>query len=393
VIATASDRTVEKLLRQQAALAKFGSFASNGNNLRAILTEAASICAASLGVPFCKICRYRPIENDLLVEAGWGWNVGVVGLVVSKADETSPQGRAYLTGEPMIIRDLRWSGNFALPNFYWEHGIISTLDVVIPATDGAPYGVLEVGSTALHPYDVHDINFLRAFANMLAAAVATAKRDAAMLALLEQQQLLAEELQHRVRNNLFMVSEMLATYARSAPDEAARNGIGSISGRVMTLAQVYESLLGVGLSQDVDLGSYLHELCESLPALQEVRIRQVDLHCRAKSIMFPLQSVTVIGLIVTELVSNSYRHAFPDREGTITVTLGHGSEANVATLTIRDNGVGYAPNPKSLRRGLSLVARLAEQVGGTVDHRTESGVVWTLAFPLPVLSATPTLGE
>ncbi len=91
------DKTVERLLRQQAALAKFGSFAFKEPDRLTILTEAARICAASLGVPFCKICRYRPAENDLLIEAGCGWNAGVIGRVVSRCDETSPQGRAYVT--------------------------------------------------------------------------------------------------------------------------------------------------------------------------------------------------------------------------------------------------------------------------------------------------------
>ena len=66
-------RTIEKLLRQQAALANFGSFAFWESDLQKILTEAAEICAQSLGVPYAKICRYRAAQNDLLVEAGCGW--------------------------------------------------------------------------------------------------------------------------------------------------------------------------------------------------------------------------------------------------------------------------------------------------------------------------------
>ena len=100
MVDTSDKRTVGKLLRQQAALAAFGSFAFRELNLPKILTEAARICALSLEVPFSKVCRYRADENDLLVEAGWGWKPGVVGGVVSQANETSPQGRAYITGDP-----------------------------------------------------------------------------------------------------------------------------------------------------------------------------------------------------------------------------------------------------------------------------------------------------
>jgi two-component sensor histidine kinase len=377
-----TDRTVEKLLRQQAALASFGSFAFKETDLLAILTEAARICAASMEVPFCKVCRYRPIENDLLIEAGCGWQIGVVGQVVSQADETSPQGRAYVTREPVIIRDVREANNLALPNFYPQHDIISTVDVVISALDGPPYGVLEIDSPTLHQYDQHDINFLTGFANVLAEAVARASKNRAMAGLIEQQRLMAEELQHRVRNNLQMVSGMLSSYARNTLDDTARHEISSISGRVVTLAQVYDSLLGVGLGDTVDLSNYLQKLCATLPGLQNAGAGTVDLICQVESIMLPLNSVTTLGMAVAELVTNSYRHAFPHQDGIITVALARSTNGDMATLTIQDNGVGFIMTAEPTRRGLSLVRRLVEKMGGTLKAKSGAGTLWTLAFPV-----------
>lgn len=91
-IGVTETRTIEKLLRHQAALANFGGFVFGESDLQKILSEAARICAESLGVPYAKICRYRADHNDLLVEAGCGWNADVVGYVVSPADESSTQG-------------------------------------------------------------------------------------------------------------------------------------------------------------------------------------------------------------------------------------------------------------------------------------------------------------
>jgi len=87
---------------------------------------------------FLKVCRYRAEHDDLRIEAGWGWDTGVVGRVVSRADESSPQGRAYVTGKPTIIRNINTANNLSLPEFYSEHGIVSTVDVLIPAIDGSP---------------------------------------------------------------------------------------------------------------------------------------------------------------------------------------------------------------------------------------------------------------
>jgi hypothetical protein len=73
----------------------FGSVALRQSDLLTVLTEAARVCAEDLNVPFCKACRYRAAENDLLIEAGYGWHA-VVGHVVSRADASSPQGRAFV---------------------------------------------------------------------------------------------------------------------------------------------------------------------------------------------------------------------------------------------------------------------------------------------------------
>src|ERR1700738_4540716 len=106
---------VQKLLRQQAAIARFGSFALRERDLIAILTEAARVCADGLNVPFSKVCRYRAAENDLLIVAGHGWQDGVVGHVVSRADMSSPQGRAFTTGGPLDFYDLQRDTRVRLP--------------------------------------------------------------------------------------------------------------------------------------------------------------------------------------------------------------------------------------------------------------------------------------
>jgi two-component sensor histidine kinase len=372
-------RTVTKLLRQQAALAAFGSFAFREPDLNKILTEAARICADSLEVPFSKICRYRAAQGDLLIEAGWGWNLGVVGRVVSQADESSPQGRAYVTGQPVIIRNINDANNLTLPAFYVEHGVVSTVDVVIPAIDGAPYGVLEIDSTHQHQYDEHDINFLTGFANVLAEAVATVARVKALRDALAAKNIMAEELQHRVRSNLEMVGAMLESFARSNGDGEVREGIDLIARRVSTLAQIYESQLTTELSESIDLAEYLQALCLRLPGLQAKRKHPVRIVCQTVSVPMSLEGVTALGLAVAELVTNSYGHAFPDREGTITVTL-QLSGAGRAAIRIQNNGLIFVPQTDSLHRGAGLVRLLLDRIDGTLDLDADNRTLWTMNF-------------
>jgi signal transduction histidine kinase len=184
---------VQKLLRQQAAIASFGSFALRQRDLSKILAEAVRVCAEGLNAPFSKVCRYRAEQNDLLIVAGYGWQDGVVGHVVSRADLSSPQGRAFTTGEPSICDDLQTGTYSDLPPFYAAHGIVSIIDVIIKGTDEQPYGILEIDNNRQHDYDQHDINFLTGFANVLAEAVSTASRGAALQVTVDTMKALVEE--------------------------------------------------------------------------------------------------------------------------------------------------------------------------------------------------------
>jgi two-component sensor histidine kinase len=399
-------RTIEKLLRQQSALANFGSFAFREDDLQKILKEAARVCAESLNVPFAKICRYRAADNDLLVEAGCGWRDGVVGYVVSPADESSTQGRAFVTGKPVTLDDVSKNNSYALPPFYAEHGIVATADVLVKGK-GEAWGVLEVDSPVARTFDRHDIDFLTGFANVVAEAVNTAQRTATLRTAVEQMKVLivekdrllaqrqellnekdvlAQELQHRVRNNLQVISGMLARQIDSS-DEPAKEGIRAIARRVMSLAKIYDHLLGNGLSRTIDFNAYLQSLCESLRDFQEVRQFAVAVTCEGdgKPLLLDLDSVTALGIVVAEIVSNAYLHAFPGRTGAIHLLLTrNGSKAG---LTIGDDGIGFVEPTSSKRHGLGLVRRLMEQIDGTVEVASARGTTWTLGFPMTANAA------
>lgn len=385
-------RTIEKLLRQQAALANFGSFAFGEADLQKVLSEAARICAGSLGVPYTKICRYRPEQNDLLVVAGYGWKDGIVGHVVSQADESSTQGRAFVTGEPVILKDINKTNSYGLPGFYAQHDIVSTVDVLIKGT-GGNFGVLEAACSRQHTFDVHDINFLTGFANVVAEAVQTSERTATLRATLEQMQklvsekealleeksVLAAELQHRVRNNLQLVYGMLTRQIELASEEG-KEGIRAIARRIMSLSNIYDHLLGHGLVQTIDFGAYLESLCASLRDFQEKGPFEITLVCEAAPMALELDLVTALGIIVTETTSNAYLHAFPAGPGTIRVILVRKDDTGI--LTISDDGVGFTEQKESKRHGIGLVRRLMEQAKGTAELKSGRGTTWTLMFPV-----------
>jgi two-component sensor histidine kinase len=389
---------VRKLQRQQNAIARFGSFALRESDLLKVLTEAARVCAESLNVPFAKVCRYRAAENDLLIEAGHGWKAGVIGTIES-ADPTSPQGRAFVTGEPSIYKNVRTDCNFELPSFYAAHGIVSTVDVVIHVKDDAqPYGVLEIDNDRQHEYDQHDIDFLTAFANVLAEAVATSTRTAALQdtiarmkalvedkdRLLDQKKVLAEELQHRVRNNLQLVYGMLSKQLDDTADKAGQRGIKAIARRVSTLAQVYNHLLGAEMTRTTDFGGYVKSLCLHLAEIQGAPEGAVTLTCDSEPLILDLDVVTALGIVVAEVVTNSYDHAFPSGKGSIIVSVRTAfGDVDAVTMTISDDGQGFKAKAEDKRHGLGLIRRLVEQVRGSATVDSQNGTVWRIKIPMP----------
>jgi two-component sensor histidine kinase len=387
--AVGASAQLAKLLKQQAALADFGSFALRERDLTAILREAARVCADGLSAPLSKICRYREKENDLIIEAAFGWDDGVIGNIVSEINESSPQGRTFITRQPSVCNDLRIDRSYSPPSFYRRHGVISTVDVLITGDD-KPYGVLEVDESEQKNFDQHDIDFLTGFANVLAAAVSSslrmetlAKNVREMKVLVEEREVLAQELRHRVRNNLQLVYGMLGRLSTDFEGQPAQRGINAVARRVATLAEVYNRLLGAGMTRTADCGVFLRSLCESLADVQASSEKHITLNCECDSLVLELDTVTTLGIVAAELIANSYEHAFPNGNGTISVQMGRTSmESSDAKLTIRDNGIGFTELIGSKRQGLGLVRRLTKQLCGNIQHEETNGTLWTIRFPV-----------
>jgi two-component sensor histidine kinase len=149
--------------------------------------------------------------------------------------------------------------------------------------------------------------------------------------------------------------------------------------------------LGTGLTRTIDFGTYLSSLCDGFNDMEVPQHRNISLTCISQPLMLDLDTATALGLVVAELISNSYLHAFPKDAGAITVSLLAGLEDEDATIEFADDGIGFSDTGTSKRRGLGLVRRLMEQVEGSATLRSGHGTAWTLKFPAshePVLHAT-----
>jgi two-component sensor histidine kinase len=169
---------------------------------------------------------------------------------------------------------------------------------------------------------------------------------------------------------------MLTSQLGGDHDAATMAAFRSIALRVMGLAQVFDHLLGVGMSRVINFGDYVSALCNNLPDLYGEE--NVRLTCAAESFEVDLDEATALGIVITELVNNSYLHAFPSGVGEISVSLQVASGR--ASLLIADDGVGFV-EVETKRRGMGLVRRLVQQVGGTLTREVGPGSKWMIVLP------------
>ena len=150
-----------------------------------------------------------------------------------------------------------------------------------------------------------------------------------------------------------------------------------------TLANLYDHLLGQGMAHRIDFGGYLQSLCMGFRDVADLGQHAIVLTCESTPLMLDLDTSTALGLIVAELITNSYRHAFPGGgEGRIDVSVPAVETVGEGVIVFADNGIGYKMPNDSKRRGLGLVLRLMEQLGGSAVLASDRGTMWTLRFPI-----------
>jgi PAS domain S-box-containing protein len=201
---------------------------------------------------------------------------------------------------------------------------------------------------------------------------------------LQEKVVLLREVHHRVKNNLQLVSSLLALQASAIKDRAVKGALTESQNRVRAMALVHENLYRSRDLSSVRIAPHLEGLCTQLWRSYGVDPSRIALEVRIADLTVDLDLALRCGLIVNELVSNALKHAFPSaRTGRVTVQLDHSPNGWYA-LGISDDGVGLPPGFEPGRAdtlGLQLVADLTEQLNGTLALSRDGGTAVTVRFP------------
>lgn len=201
------------------------------------------------------------------------------------------------------------------------------------------------------------------------------ERNEAIQENLTQKETMIGEIHHRVKNNLQLITSILDLQARSLEDEEAIKAINDSQNRVQTMAIIHQKLYQQDNIYGISMKEYLINISEAIVNSSLDQTKTVDFDYNIENIYLHIDSSIPIGLILTEIITNSIKYAFPDlTHGIISISLSETD--NTLKLIVKDNGVGMENVTKSSNStsfGLKMIKSLARQLKAEWNIKSEQG--------------------
>jgi two-component sensor histidine kinase len=207
----------------------------------------------------------------------------------------------------------------------------------------------------------------------------------ALEAALKERTVLLQEVHHRVKNNLAVIGSLFSLQAGVTDNPESRALLEQCRGRVHTMALIHEHLYGNLHFDRVNFLDYTERLAQGVYSTFVADPSRISMELDIDPIELSIQQAVPCALILNELLSNAFKHAFPDqRRGKIRISF-HQSVAGCLELVVEDNGIGLpdrtltAKKPQSL--GLRIVEILTKQLDGSLEQEAAEGTRLVLRFP------------
>ncbi len=222
---------------------------------------------------------------------------------------------------------------------------------------------LLINAHTLDYFEAESIRVVLAITDVTSQRLADKVRDD----LVREKQLLLHEIQHRVANSLQIIASVLLQSARKVQSSETREHLRDAHNRVMSIAMLQKHLSSTAI-EDVGLKYYFRDLCGSIGASMIGDPGRLVLTTEVDDSVVDSDTSVSLGLVVTELVINALKHAFPGRLQHGTIKVGFKSEGTAWTLVVADDGIGMPKNENDRKPGLGtgIVEALANQLGAVV---------------------------
>jgi PAS domain S-box-containing protein len=207
-----------------------------------------------------------------------------------------------------------------------------------------------------------------------------AERTRELEQLVAEKELLVVEVNHRAKNSLAIAASLLAIQGRRQTDPAVRALFEEARDRLVAMSRVHDLLSKSESAQRVNLATYVHDLCEALRPLTQGDDRVLLEAALEDGIVVDAETAVPLGIVLTELVTNAVKYAFPaPRSGTIRAEGRRLAEDRIEVV-VHDDGVGFSTMREG-SLGHGLVRSLVGQIGGEMEMTSDPGLTVRISFP------------
>ena len=200
---------------------------------------------------------------------------------------------------------------------------------------------------------------------------------------MREMDMMLEEIKHRTVSNLKTISESLEYFAEDIEDEKLASHLGSIRKRLEIMTFIHNSIYRLNSFSKIEMSNIIGKLTAFLFSLYGSKIIPIKLKTEINDISLDIRKAIPCCLIISELVTNSINHAFPEgKPGKIAVKMSK-DEKGTCTLTVKDDGMGLPEGfdwDKSNTYGLKLVKALVDQIEGTIELNMLEGTELSIQF-------------
>jgi len=204
---------------------------------------------------------------------------------------------------------------------------------------------------------------------------------------LHEKEILLREIHHRVKNNFQIIVSLINLQSHPIEEKGTRGIFRDIINRIRAMALVHERLYGSNNITSIDMGKYAGTLASEILRSFNTDSMKINIGFELEQVILGIDQAVPCGLIINEILTNSFKHAFPpDFTGKRRITFKmRMRDVKTAEIQIGDNGIGL-PAGTDFRNtesfGMRLIAILEEQIGGTIEQFTTTGTHYRIRFPI-----------
>jgi PAS domain S-box-containing protein len=251
-------------------------------------------------------------------------------------------------------------------------------------TENKTFGVMVVQSyTESVRFGEKDKEILKFVSAQTAMAIKRKHAEKQLKESLREKEVLLQEIHHRVKNNMQIISSLLNLQAGQMKDKDFIKMVKDSQSRIRSIALVHEKLYRSRDFSNINFSDYVQTLAVHLFQFNQVNSNLIQLKLNLEDVFLDLQTAIPCGLILNELVTNSLKHAFPEGKGGEIIIELHPLEEHTFQMVVKDNGVGIPEDldiGNATSMGLQIVTILVNQLEGSMEVQREGGTTVKIIF-------------